>query len=91
MTRCASASGCSSSSPRPGSCGTPWPAGSDGVVELAFAVLVALAGAAVAGIVAASLQRYQDLELRRGGSREAPIHHRTLDEAHPRRLGGTPE
>jgi hypothetical protein len=61
--------------------------GSDGIVELAFAVLEAVSGAAVAGLVAASLRRHHDFELRSGRGREAPIHHRTADEAHPRPLG----
>jgi hypothetical protein len=56
--------------------------GADEVVELAFGVLEAVAGAAAAGLVAATLRRSQGFDLP-GPGREAPVHHRTLDEAHP--------
>ncbi len=61
-------------------------AGSDSVVELGLAVAVALAGAAVAALVGASLRTHGDLQLRAGAGRGTAVHHRSADEAHPRRI-----
>ena len=59
--------------------------GDDPALELAFGIFEALAGAAVAAVVAASYRLHFDLELRGPRTRQPAIHHRTLDEAHPRR------
>ena len=59
-------------------------AGADAPVELALAVLVALAGAGVASVVTASLRTVGDLELRSGSDRETAVRHRPADEAHRR-------
>ena len=94
-TSCGWDSGCCS-------CSRPWasfetPLGSvpDGVVELALAVLTALSGAAVAGLVGRSLSIHGDLLLRvpqRDSSvRDPASRHRPTDEAHPRHLGTTPD
>ncbi len=61
-------------------------AGPDSVVELGFAVAVAISGAAVAGVVTASLRAHGDLQLRAGIGRGAAVRHRTADEAHPQRI-----
>ncbi len=61
-------------------------AGSDPVVELGLAVVIALSGAAVAALVSASLRTHGDLQLRTGAGRGAPVRHRSADEAHPRRI-----
>jgi hypothetical protein len=67
----------------------------DGVVELALAVLTALSGAAVAGLVGRSLSIHGDLLLRvpeRGaGSRDSGPRRRPADDAHPRHLGPGPD
>jgi hypothetical protein len=55
----------------------------DDIVELAFAVLTALGGAAVAALVARSLRLHGDLELHGSPTREAAVRSRTADEAHP--------
>ena len=59
--------------------------GDDAAVELGFGILEALAGAAVAALVAASIRLHYDLELRGSGVRQPAIHHRSTDEAHLRR------
>ncbi len=56
----------------------------DEILELGMAVLTALAGAAAAGLVAASIRTQGDLNLRAGG-RVAVVRHRSADEAHPGR------
>jgi hypothetical protein len=56
----------------------------DAFVELAIAVLVALAGAAGAAVIAASVRRTGDLEIRPGGAVQTAAHHRGADEAHRR-------
>jgi hypothetical protein len=58
--------------------------GTDGPVELALAVLTALAGAGVAAIVARSLTVHGDLDLRGSGRGDGAVRHRGLDAAHPR-------
>lgn len=60
----------------------------DDTTELAFAVLVACAGAAVAAVVATLLRTNGDLELHDGRRADAAVRHRSADEAH-RRQGGT--
>jgi hypothetical protein len=59
-------------------------AGTDSIVELGLAVLVAAAGAASAALIASALRTHGDLQLRGGTSRPPAVHHRTADEAHPR-------
>ena len=54
----------------------------DDVVDVGVAVLIALAGAAVAAVIAASAHRTGDLELHDGLRREAAIRHRAADDAH---------
>lgn len=61
-------------------------AAADPAVELAVAVLVALAGAGVAAVVTASLRTTGHLELRGGGDRETAVRHRPVDEAHRRQV-----
>ena len=56
-----------------------WP---DDVVELAFAVLVALTGAAIAAVVAALLRTGGDLVLHDVRAREPAVRHRAADDAH---------
>lgn len=58
--------------------------GSEAAVELAIAVLVALAGASVAAVVTASLRTAGDLVLGGGSDRETAVRHRPADEAHRR-------
>ncbi len=60
----------------------------DSIVELAMAVLLAVAGAAAAAVLQASLRIHGDLSLHTAGARSAPIRHRSPDEAHPGRIGG---
>jgi hypothetical protein len=57
----------------------------DRSVELGIAVVFAISGAAVAGLVAGSLRHFGDLVIRTGTRRRFAIRHRTADEAHPRR------
>jgi len=57
----------------------------DRVVELGMAVVVAISGAAVAGLVHGSLKHYGDLVIRPGTGQRFAIRHRSADEAHPRR------
>jgi hypothetical protein len=59
--------------------------GGDPGVELAFGIFEALSGAAVAALVATSIHLHFDLELRGPRARQPAIHHRSTDEAHPRR------
>jgi hypothetical protein len=56
--------------------------GSDGAIELAFAIVEAIGGAAVAALVAVSIRLHGDLALRAPGTRLPAIHHRAVDEAH---------
>jgi len=58
----------------------------DSVVELGMAVVVAISGAAVAGLVSGSLRKHGDLVIRPGMGRGFAIRHRSADEAHPRRV-----
>ncbi len=51
-------------------------------LELAFAVLVALTGASVAGIVTAMLRAGGDLVLRDALARDPAVRHRAADDAH---------
>jgi hypothetical protein len=55
----------------------------DNVIEVAFAVLAAAGGAAVAALVARSLRAHGDLDLRTSSSRDAPVRTRGVDDAHP--------
>ena len=69
--------------------------GPDGIVELALAVLTAVSGAAVAGLVGRSLSIHGDL-LVRNSQRDAAVRdpgprHRSTDDAHPRHLGPGPD
>ncbi len=59
----------------------------DNVVELAMAALTALAGAAVAAVIAGSVRRGGDLAIRDSLRPDAAIRHRSADDAH--RLGGS--
>ncbi len=59
--------------------------GDDTAIELGFGIIEAVAGAAVAALVAASIRLHYDLELRGSGARQPAIHHRSTDEAHLRR------
>ena len=52
--------------------------------DLAFAVLTALAGGAVASVITGSLRATGDLDLPGGNDREAAVRHRAADEAHRR-------
>jgi len=54
----------------------------DDVTELAFAVLAACTGAAVAAVTGALLRTSGDLELHDPGRREAAVRHRAADDAH---------
>lgn len=54
----------------------------DDALELAFAILVALTGAAVAAITAAMLRTGGDLVLRDVLAREPAVRHRAADDAH---------
>ena len=54
----------------------------DNALELAFALLVALTGAAVAGVTAAMLRASGDLVLRDALTREPAARHRAADDAH---------
>ncbi len=56
----------------------------DSVVELAMAVMTALAGAAVAAVIAGSIQRGGDLVIRDSLRPDAAIRHRPADDAHRR-------
>ncbi len=58
----------------------------DRVVELGMAVVVAISGAAVAGLVYGSIKHYGDLVIRPGTGRRFAIRHRSADEAHPRHI-----
>jgi hypothetical protein len=58
--------------------------GDDPALELAFGIFEALSGAAIAAVVAASFRLHFDLQLRGPQTRQPAIHHRSLDEAHPR-------
>lgn len=58
---------------------------SDDHVELAFALLIALGSAALAGVARRSLRIHGDLELRSQSARETAVRTRTVDEAHPLR------
>jgi len=60
-------------------------AGPDRTVELGMAVVFAISGAAVAGLVSGSLRRFGDLVVRPGRGRRSAIRHRSADEAHPGR------
>lgn len=51
-------------------------------ILVGVAVLIAVAGAAVAALIAASLHRTGDLELHEGLRRDAAIRHRAADDAH---------
>ncbi len=65
----------------------------DAVVELALAVLTALAGAASAAVIAASVRHGGDLVIRDAHRPDAAIRHRPADDAHPlghRELDGVP-
>ncbi len=55
----------------------------DDVVVLAFGVLIAGSGAAVAALVARSLRMHGDLELRAVSSRDVAVRPHGVDEAHP--------
>jgi hypothetical protein len=55
----------------------------DAVRELAMALLTALAGAGVAGVIAASIHRGGELEIRDSLRPDAAIRHRPADDAHP--------
>jgi len=55
----------------------------DPVVELALAVLTALAGAAVAAIIAGSVRYGGDLVIRDALRPDAAVRHRPADDAHP--------
>ncbi len=59
----------------------------DDAIGLAFAVLAACAGAAVAAVVGALLRTSADLELHDRGRRESAVRHRASDDAH--RLPGS--
>ena len=52
--------------------------------DLALAILTAVAGAAVAAVVTASIRATGDLDLGSGTDRETAVRHRTADEAHRR-------
>ncbi len=69
--------------------------GPDGIVELGLAVLTALSGAAVAGLVGRSLSIHGDLLLRGAqrdpAARDPGPRRRTTDDAHPRHLGPGPD
>jgi hypothetical protein len=52
------------------------------VVQVGGAVLTAIAGAAVAAVIASSLRRTGDVELHEGLRRDATIRHRPADDAH---------
>jgi hypothetical protein len=54
----------------------------DNALELAFALLVALTGAAIAGVSAAMLRGGGDLVLRETLTREPAARHRAADDAH---------
>lgn len=54
-----------------------------GIVELAFGILFAAAGAAVAAIVTRSLRVHGDLGLRPQTTRETAVRPRAADDAHP--------
>jgi hypothetical protein len=58
--------------------------GADAPADLAIAILTALAGAAVAAVVTASIRATGDLDLRTGTDRETAVRHRPADEAHRR-------
>jgi hypothetical protein len=58
--------------------------GANASADLATAVLIALAGAAVAAVITGSLRATGDLELRAGTDRETAVRHRPADEAHRR-------
>jgi len=55
----------------------------DRTVELGMAVVFAISGAAVAGLVSGSLRRFGDLVVRPGRGGRFAIRHRSADEAHP--------
>jgi hypothetical protein len=61
--------------------------GADAPADLAIAVLTALAGAAVAAVVTASIRATGDLDLRTGTDRETAVRHRATDDAHRRTAG----
>jgi hypothetical protein len=61
--------------------------GTNAPADLAVAILTALAGAAVAAVVTASIRVTGDLDLRAGTDRETAVRHRAADEAHPRPAG----
>lgn len=54
----------------------------DAVLVLGLAVLVVLAGAAVAGVIDAALRRTGDLVLHDGLRRDPAVRHRAADDAH---------
>ena len=54
----------------------------DGVIELSFATLTAVAGAGVAAVISAGLRRTGDLEIHDTLRRDPAIRHRPADEAH---------
>jgi len=58
--------------------------GGDAPADLALAVLIALAGAAVAAVITGSLRTTGELDLPRGTDRETAVRHRAADEAHRR-------
>jgi hypothetical protein len=60
----------------------------DPVRDLAMAVLTALAGAAIAALITASIRRGGELAIRDTLRPDAVVRHRAADEAHPATLGG---
>ena len=59
--------------------------GDDQAIQLGFGIFEAIAGAAIAALVATSIRLHFDLELHGSRARQPAIHHRALDEAHLRR------
>jgi hypothetical protein len=55
----------------------------DPVVELALAVLTALAGAGAAAVIATSIRHGGDLVIRDALRPDAAVRHRASDDAHP--------
>jgi hypothetical protein len=66
--------------------GNALPGSLDAVVELALAVLTALAGAASAAVIAASVRHGGELMIRDALRPDAAVRHRAADDAHP--VGG---
>jgi hypothetical protein len=59
--------------------------GDDPAIQLGFGIFEAVAGAAIAALVATSIRLHFDLELHGSRARQPAIHHRATDEAHLRR------